>query len=104
MYNKSQEKIPGCNSRSSSNTLTNDYVYSCDANNAFVDNSSSTSDYDIDKLEYADSLNFWVVFPIRLLIILLSQCFCGLKVSVGFRIPFKMSLWNLYLLLYNILA
>ncbi|VIO87264.1 Uncharacterized protein BM_BM14753 [Brugia malayi] len=55
-----KEKIPGCNSRSSSNTLTNDYVYSCDANNAFVDNSSSTSDYDIDKLEYADSLNFWL--------------------------------------------
>uniref|UniRef100_A0A1I8EQZ7 Pyridoxal-dependent decarboxylase domain-containing protein 1 n=1 Tax=Wuchereria bancrofti TaxID=6293 RepID=A0A1I8EQZ7_WUCBA len=56
-----KKEIPRCNSRSSSNTLTNDCVYSGDANNAFVDDSSPTSDNDIDKLEYADSLNFWVL-------------------------------------------
>ncbi|EJW88243.1 hypothetical protein WUBG_00844, partial [Wuchereria bancrofti] len=55
-----KKEIPRCNSRSSSNTLTNDCVYSGDANNAFVDDSSPTSDNDIDKLEYADSLNFWL--------------------------------------------
>ncbi|EFO27911.2 hypothetical protein LOAG_00572 [Loa loa] len=58
-----KEKIPRGNSQSSSDILTNDYVYSGDANNTYFYASSATFDNDIDKLtEYADSLNFWVIF------------------------------------------
>uniref|UniRef100_A0A1I7VYT2 Pyridoxal-dependent decarboxylase domain-containing protein 1 n=1 Tax=Loa loa TaxID=7209 RepID=A0A1I7VYT2_LOALO len=56
-----KEKIPRGNSQSSSDILTNDYVYSGDANNTYFYASSATFDNDIDKLtEYADSLNFWL--------------------------------------------
>uniref|UniRef100_A0A8R1XUG2 Pyridoxal-dependent decarboxylase domain-containing protein 1 n=1 Tax=Onchocerca volvulus TaxID=6282 RepID=A0A8R1XUG2_ONCVO len=55
-----KEKILTANSPSSSDSLTNDYMNSDDANETFVNDSFATFDNDIDNpAEYADSLNFW---------------------------------------------
>ncbi|OZC08055.1 hypothetical protein X798_04947 [Onchocerca flexuosa] len=56
-----KEKILTADSPSFSDNLTNDYMYSDDANEMFVNNSFATSDNDVDNpAEYADSLNFWL--------------------------------------------
>ncbi|CAG9538675.1 unnamed protein product [Cercopithifilaria johnstoni] len=56
-----KDKIPIAINGSSFVTVTNDYVNSGDADDTFANDSSTTSDNDIDDpAEYANSLNFWL--------------------------------------------